>query len=264
MDVIIVDDEPGALADLERVAGDVLPEAGLHAFLDPHAALRYAVAAPIDVAFLDIEMDSMNGIELAKRLKDARSTTDVVFTTGYPEHALEAFSVCASDFLVKPVTAESVRRALGNLRHPHARPSTARVRVRTFGNFDVFVDGAPLRFPRSKSKELFAYLVHKRGTGCSTREIAAVLYGDRPYSISVQKQMQTALSCMMRTLRDAGVDDCVERRRNWTAVVVSKIDCDYYRFLKGEPEAVNDYTGEYLANYEWADFVVGYLDGRVG
>ena len=71
-----------------------------------------------DAAFLNIEMPVMNGIELAKRLKDIASNINIVFVTGYSDYAVEAIGMSASGYLMKPVSAEQVKRELENLRNP--------------------------------------------------------------------------------------------------------------------------------------------------
>ena len=94
------------------------------------------------------------------------------------------------------------------------------------------------------------------------RELASVLFEDRPYTLSVQRQMQTIIAAMMKALRAVGAEHVVVKNYNSLSVDVDAIDCDYYRFLAGDASAVNAYTGEYLANYSWAEFVVGYLDRK--
>jgi len=138
-----------------------------------------------------------------------------------------------------------------------------RLRVQCFGNFDVFKGLVPIYFPRKKAKELFAYLVHKRGTSCTTQEVIAVLFEDSTKRISVQKQAQTIISAMMKVLRDAEVDDVVAKEFNSISIKTGKINCDYYRFLERDEEAMNQYMGEYMTNYSWAEFMVGYLDSKV-
>ena len=262
MQVIAVDDEKLALENLLQAIGEAAPEAKVNGFVSPEQALEYARESHIDVAFLDIQMGSLNGLEVARALKTLHRSVNIVFVTAYSKYALEAFDLYVSGYLLKPVSTEAVQRALGHLRHPVAEPLAQGLVVQTFGNFEVFVDGQPLRFARSKAKELFAYLIHKRGSSCTTREVAAVLFEDQPYTLSVQRQVQTIFSSMMRTLRAAEVSDCIIKTYNRTAVDVSKVDCDYYRFLNGDIQAVNAYAGEYMTNYGWAEFVVGYLASR--
>ena len=116
MNIIAVDDEKLALRDLTQILELVLPEASVSGFRTPQEALAHAWAVPVDIAFLDVEMKGMNGLELAKQLKDIRGRTNIVFATGFSQYAVDAFSVCASDYILKPVEPEAIRRALERLR----------------------------------------------------------------------------------------------------------------------------------------------------
>lgn len=120
-----------------------------------------------------------------------------------------------------------------------------------------------MEFSRSKAKELFAYLIHKHGAGCTTRELCAVLFEDKAYSLSLSKQMQVIISSMTHSLEKVGSRNVIIKTYNSIAVDMIKLDCDFYRFLAWDPEAVNAYSGEYMANYGWAEFMVGYLDSKV-
>lgn len=262
MNVIAVDDEKLALKDLLEAIQSSLEDADAYGFRRPQEALEFAGMIPVDIAFLDIEMKDMNGLELAKRLKDIRGETNIVFVTGYPRYAVDAFSVCASDYIMKPALPEKITQAVTRLRNP-IQGDNIGLRIQCFGNFEVFFDGTPVKFSRSKSKELFAYLVHKRGTGCSTRELCAVLFEDREYSSSLSHQIQVIISSMMKTLDEVGVRAAIIKNYNNMAVDVSRLNCDYYRFLSWDLDAINSYAGEYMANYSWAEFIVGYLDSKV-
>lgn len=263
MNILAVDDEFHALRDLQQTIEAAVPGSTPACFGDPEAALLHARDCPVDIAFLDIEMGGMNGLALAKALKDIRGDTNIIFVTGYSEYARDAFSVAASDYLVKPVSPDAIRSAMGHLRNPVNAEPRALLEVRTFGNFEVFACGAAVHFSRSKSKELFAYLIHKKGTGVTIRELASVLFEHFSDETSLHRQMQTIISDMLKTLEQVSARETVIRRRNSIAVDPTKVDCDYYRFLKWETDAVNSYTGEFMANYSWAEFTVGYLDSRI-
>lgn len=261
MNVIAVDDELFALSDLKEVLENCIPNTEIMGFLKAEDAIEYARNNSVDIAFLDIEMNNMTGIQLAGQLIQINEKTNIIFVTGYSEYALEAFSVYASGYILKPATEKSVLAALSNLRYP-VKMTKKNVTVKTFSNFEVYVDGVPLHFPRAKSKELFAYLVHKNGTGCSLKELASAIYEDREYTSSLQHQLQTIIATMMKTLNNEGIGDIVIKRYNHLSVDTSKIDCDYYRFLNGDKEAINSYTGEYMMNYSWGEFTIGYLDSK--
>jgi len=165
--------------------------------------------------------------------------------------------------LLKPVTAKAIIEAMENLRHPFPPLSGKKVRVQCFGNFEIFFNDKPVHFPRSKAKELFAYLIHKQGTGCNVRELAAVLYEDKIDNASLQNQVQTVISVMMRVLKNFDLHDVIIKTHNNISIDPSKVDCDYYRFLQGDTYAINAYTGEYMSHYSWAEFKIEFLDNKI-
>jgi len=266
MNIIAVDDEQFALMDLQAAIQEALPESAVHCFNTPAAALEHAKEAlaqgnRVDVAFLDIEMGGMSGLELAKRLKDIYGKTNIVFVTGYSRYAVDAFALHASGYLLKPVTAKGILDNIDYLRHPVKKAARKRLFIQTFGNFEVFVDGKPVSFPRARSKEIFAYLVHKKGSNCTTRELDAVLHEKEDESKA--DSVRVYISAMIKTLEEAGFGDVIVKTYNGTSVDTTKFDCDFYRFLEMDADAVNEYTGEYMAQYTWAEFMTGYLTGKV-
>jgi two-component SAPR family response regulator len=181
---------------------------------------------------------------------------NIIFVTGFSEYAGDAMKLHASGYIMKPVTAEEVAAELSDLRFPIVPKSDALLRVQCFGNFEVFMpDGEIMKFDRSKSKEIFAYLVHRHGSSCSTKEIAAVLFEDEPYDAKQQNYVQQLIYSMMNSLKNAGVADVIVRSRNSLAVNVKLLDCDYFRFKELDAGAVNAYQNEYMSQYYWADFL---------
>ena len=132
--------------------------------------------------------------------------------------------------------------------------------VQCFGTFETFYKGEPVGFNRSKSKEVFAYLVHRRGAVVSSPDIAGIIWEDGMFGLSRQKQLQTIISDLRKTFDQLGLKDIIVRTKLGIAVDKSKFDCDLYRFLKGDINAINSYLGEYMINYYWAEFTTDYLD----
>ena len=119
MDVIIVDDEQAGRRTLREYCeaeGDlrVLGEYG-----DGVAALAAIRVQRPQLLFLDIQMDPLNGIELARALEPSELPS-LVFVTAYDSYALEAFEVSAVDYLLKPFDQERFRRTLERVRPRHA------------------------------------------------------------------------------------------------------------------------------------------------
>lgn len=261
MNIIAVDDEYHALKILERSISQAAPGNPVSGFKSAEEALEYAAEHPVDVAFLDIKMRGMHGLALAKELKKLRPEINIVFVTGYSEYAVDAYRLHASGYVTKPVSAESVRLELENLRNPPG-PADSGIRIRTFGNFQITVDGEPVLFKRSKSKEILAYLVDRCGAGVTNKGLASVLWEDDPYTRSHQHQIQNNIAAMIADLTSAGAGEIIIRKYNHLAVDPDKVDCDLFRLRNGDPQALNDYMGEYMAEYSWAEPTAALLEER--
>ncbi len=255
MRVIIVDDEQNALENLQGKMEEIPEIDEIILFSDPQEAFDYACTQHVDVAFLDIKMPGMSGLEIAYKLKSINIKTNIIFVTGYPNYALDAFKVKASDYLLKPASVESIQRSLENLRYPVAKPES-RVRIQCFGGFDVFVDGEMITIQPKRAKELLAYLVDRRGTSVTPHKLAAIFWEDKPYDRSLRSQVQTIISQMMKALKENGIEDIVIKKWNSLAIDPSKIECDFYDFLNGNPNA---FTAEYMSDYSWAELTNGWL-----
>ena len=109
---IIVDDEPPATRILENYIGKVsfLEKAGV--FNDALKALEFLNTQTVDVIFLDIQMPQLTGLQLSRIIsKDIK----VIFTTAYPDCALEGFELNAVDYLLKPIAFERFYQAVSKL-----------------------------------------------------------------------------------------------------------------------------------------------------
>jgi two-component system LytT family response regulator len=118
MDVMIVDDEPAGRRTLREYCEAERDLRVVGEFADGTAALAAIRVEPPQLLFLDIQMDPMNGIDLARAIAPAQLPS-LVFVTAYDTYALEAFEVCAVDYLLKPFDQERFRRTLTRVRPRH-------------------------------------------------------------------------------------------------------------------------------------------------
>ena len=248
MKIIAVDDEKIALQGLLLSIQRAAPEAEVQGFRRAADAIAYMECTPCDVAFLDIEMKGMNGVQTAERLKSIHPDVNIIFATGFGSYRDAAFDLHASGYLIKPITEDAVRRELQNLRRPVAAPK--RLKVMTFGNFEVLYDGAPLVFKYRKSKELLAYLVDRRGAMCSTGEIMSVLFEDDGDHKVYYHRLRSDL---IETLAAKGCEGVISQQRGMLGVVPEGMDCDYYDYLNGKAELSKLYHGEYMMQYSFAE-----------
>ncbi len=262
MRVIAVDDEPISLDYLKLILEDTPEIDEVEIFLNGKEALTWLKNHDTDIAFLDIQMSGMDGLELAEKIISLHSNTKIVFVTGSKDYAIEAFKIHAAGYLVKPATVENVRKEILHIKDIMPKSVKKPVRIQCFGNFEVFCNENPVKFRYRKTKELLAYLVHRRGAAISVRELVALLYADRPDSDSLQSQLRTLVSDLSKAFSDLGVDNLLVRQRGMLAVLPDAFECDYYDYLNGDQLAGKTYLGEYMAQYDWAEYTAGYLERK--
>ncbi len=253
MKYLIVDDEPMALRDLQEVLTSAVPDCKTAPFSSPAKALEQAKTIVFHAAFLDIEMGSVNGLVLARQLKDIQPNIHIIFVTSYAKYAVDAFKIHATGYLLKPVAEEDILRELTFLYGINV-PQKQKIRVQTFGGFEVFVNNVPIQFRRRKAKELLALLIDRRGASLTAAEICAILWEDAPMGQSRKSYLRTLVTDLKSALDEAGIQDVFIKRHNSFAIASDKLDCDSYRFLKGDPQAVNSYRHDYMPAYSWAEF----------
>lgn len=258
--ILAVDDERIGLAALMGAIKQVNGESELYGFRTAGEALELAGKVKLDVAFLDINLrGKTNGVELAEAIKKIHPRINIVFCTGYDEYQQEAFGMRASGYILKPVTVEKIRAELENLRYGTAESTHENgknvLEIRTFGNFEVFADGLPMKFKYEKTKELLAYLVDRKGAFCSNGEIAVALWEDEDHE-SYLRGMKKDLVDHLKAINQ---EEAVVVQRGRIAIVPSAVNCDYYRYLDGDDSVIKQYRGEYMNQYSWAEITNGSL-----
>jgi len=260
MKIFAIDDEMLALRLLENTLKKVIPTAEIMTFQRPATLLEEEEASPCDVAFLDIKMRGMTGLELAEKINRINPRTNIIFVSGYREYSGDAWDLMASGFVTKPVTEEKLSAQLSRLRYPLEEKKAVespKIEIRCFGNFEIFVHHAPLHFYYDKTKELLAYLVDHDGEECTGAEICTVLWEDDKNHTAYFQQMRKDL---LTTLEKAGCAGLVEAVHGKMRVCPEKAWCDYYEYQKDHKAC--EYHGEYMQRYSWAEYKNGLLSEK--
>lgn len=235
-------------------------------FLTPEAVIGCLETETANILVLDLDMDmetwSLSPGILIQILRNIQPSLYVITVTQYITLAVEAFKARANAFLVKPVFPDDFKKELCYYQKFHSAPAVKRIMVKTFGNFDVFVDGKPLVFHRTKSKELLAYLVDRRGGFITNGQAISILWEDRLNDKPTSSMYRTILASLVNTLETEGISYILVKRRNNLAVDATKIECDYYRLIEGKPLPGNVFAGEYMSNYGWAESTAAFLQRR--
>ena len=249
--------------DLERLKAllaALLPEAALLGFTGSPEALAAARQQEIDVAFLEADMPELTGLDLGRYLKEMYPQVNLVFLSDGPGHALEALALHASGYILKPAGEAALRRELDDLRHPIGRQAGKRVFAQTFGNFELFVDGEPVAFKYTRTKEIVALLVNNRGAQTTNGEIIGSLWeddGDPDKKASYLSNLRQDLQNTMTRLKLNGI---IIKQRGSMAIAADRIECDLYDWLSQRSQSKYRYMGDYMNQYSWAEYTHAELD----
>ena len=141
-------------------------------------------------------------------------------------------------------------------------PDRSRVFVRTFGFFDVFVDGMPIYFRGAQAKELMALLVDRRGGLLSPEEAISRLWEDAPADKTTLARYRKVAMRLKQSLEEAGIADIIESRNGRRRCLPDRFRCDYYNFL--EDSGDRSFTGAYMSNYSWGEGTLAELERKAG
>lgn len=152
---------------------------------------------------------------------------------------------------------------LYNIDEENGKPTEkTRVRIRTFGYFDVFVDEKPIAFRNAKSKELFALLVDRRGGFVSSEEAISFLWeNESANSVTLARYRKVALR-LKNILEEYGIGNIVESVNGKRRLVTELVRCDLYEYLSGQEEYAQLFKGSYLTNYSWGENTLAELTGN--
>lgn len=116
--VIMVDDNKVILNGGMPIIEEVIPNAVVTGFTKPSEAVEYAKANRVALAFLDIEMGNISGLDVCRELLEINPRTNVLYLTAYKEYSFDAWDTGAIGFMLKPLTADGIKKQLKKLRYP--------------------------------------------------------------------------------------------------------------------------------------------------
>lgn len=254
MKTIIVDDELWSV-DQFKIECEKIDDISLIGYFDnPYSAIEFAKNNIIELALLDIEMPGMNGVELAKELRKIYPKIIIVFVSAYNNYLEEFIKIHADYYLLKPYTKEDIEDVFNRARLLVKRQEK-RVRIVTFGQFDVFIDGKPASFNGKKVKELFALLVDKKGQPLQTEEAFHCLWEGEEYNNENASKYRKLWTRLQEYLVEKNIVDLInfDKRGGWKSLNIDMVDCDYFRFLDGDPSTVRNFTFTYMSEYWWGE-----------
>ena len=257
--ILIVDDEPLALYGAAGEVKAAFASARVEGFGSAGEALEFARSHPCDIALLDIEMP-FGGVALGQELQKLYPDINIIFVTGYRDYYKDAMDMYASGYILKPLTREKLEKEFSHLRYPVGDKKPDRIWIQAFGDFQVFVDGVPIRFRYRKTNELMALLVDKKGALCSNERIVSTLWEDEAMFRNKNSYLRNLRQDLVGTLSSYGLEDILVVYKGEMGIIREKVSCDYYQWLKGNKSGDSVYRGEYMNQYSWAEETKGILE----
>lgn len=249
MKTILVDDECIVLKQLRREIEEDICIDLIGSFTLPSKALEFAKDHKIDFAVLDIGMPGIGGMEFGKKLRNLCPGIVLIYVTGYREYMKDTgFEVKAYFYVMTPYSHEKIEDMIQRAVLMSGR-SMKRVKFRTFGRFDVFIDGNLIHFSNAKAKELLARCVDHEGGNVHMEEAVDKLWENRRYDEKTKNLYRKAVSYCHRLLEQYGCGEVFVSERGSCHIDKKRVECDYFQYLRDRSVRFED---EYMIDYEWA------------
>lgn len=260
MTFMLVSEDARTLEDAAALINELQPGAEVLSFTESPAALAEARERPVDVALLAANMPELDGLDLGQYLKELHPAVNLVFMDPDDTQALDALSLHASGCLLLPVSKFALSAELDDLRYPVSGGPGHRVFAQTFGNFELFVDGEPVAFKYSRTKEVVALLVNNRGAQTTNGEIIAALWEDDGDPEKKASYLRNLRQDLQNTFTRLKLTDLLRKQRGSMAIAADRIDCDLYDWIAKKDKSRYRYMGDYMNQYSWAEAMHAELD----
>ena len=260
MTILVVDKNKSYLDEISGHLEQLCKGAEICTFSDSPGALAAARKKRIDVAYLEDDLPELNGFLLGQYLKDLYPTINLILMTKEKQKAFEAMALRASGCILLPPKDEDIETEQRDLRYPVGVVEKSRVFVQTFGNFEFFVDGIPVQFKYSKTKEILAVLINNKGVQTTNGEIIACLWEDDGDPKVKSSYLSNLRQDLQNTLSDLGISGIIIKQRGSMAIARDLVKCDLYEWLDKKKMSSYQYLGDYMNQFSWAEYVHAELD----
>lgn len=267
--VVLVDDEEHALDMLSILLHQMEEVAVAGTFTNPLTALDAMKHMQVDAVFLDIEMPGMNGLDLARALQANQPHIQIIFTTAYAEHAIEAFEIYSVDYLLKPIRSERLRQSIQRVREGNSSKTPAEGPfIQCMGGFAVHLGGleqGQMSWRTTKEKELCAFLVSRRGQAVEQPIVIEALWPEAEAD-KTRAYLYTCVSLIRKNFRSHNLPVAINKVGNGYILQLGGLRCDLFELealldetLKGEGLGIERleqlaalYRGDYLMEHDYS------------
>lgn len=266
---VLIDDERPALRELEFLL-KAYPEISIEGmYTNPSLALEEIKIKQPQVVFLDINMPQIKGIDAASMILEASPDTDIVFVTAFDQYALEAFELHATDYILKPINTERLKKTIERVvkkKTTIREKEERKLEIKCLGSYKVcWRNLEPIKWRAEKTKELFAYLLQNNGREIPKEEILDKLWTEDDPDKAI-RQLYNGIYYIRKALEEYGVARSLINIGNNYNLLLGDVDFDvrcFNELIKSTPNSIENlekidaiYTGGYFESeyYQWAYF----------
>lgn len=273
---IVVDDEQLALRHLIKKLETIETVEVVSSFSNARDVLKEMKSLDFNVAFLDIELPGLSGLDLADLLKGWNQDVYIVFVTAYRDYAVQAFELHSIDYLMKPIMLERLEKTIFRIQEQLEKQPVQQVvvplhsntlKIICFKEFAVYHHNIPVKWKTGKVKELFAFFITNLQEPIHRDTIIETLWNDVEYQ-KAKIQLHTTVSYLRKTLDSMGFPNAITFSNGSYVLEIDHFECDVHQFeriFEDHPkitdaniemfeDIVQNYNGDYMENngYEWA------------
>lgn len=254
MRAIIVDDEQIMLRSFMRLSKGIPNLNVIAQFESPEEAIMFVQENSVELAFLDIKMPGMNGIELAVKLREICPRILVVFISAYDEYIRDSNLIGGDYYIIKPYKRETIVMMMQKMQIL-SKGLHKEIYIQMFGRFNVLKNGVPIAL-RGKAKEILALIASRCGKEISNEEIYSVIWEGREYSNIKMKVYYNALKRLKEILEAEGISDLIHSTPRGQMLNTEIVECDYYAWKNNKGQEKDKFEGEFLSEYSWGEYLL--------
>ncbi|WP_236690883.1 response regulator [Lysinibacillus xylanilyticus] len=284
--MIVMEDEPLALVNMEKKLKEFNSIEVIKSFTTAKDLLAEGPSLDFQVAFLDVEMPGMNGLEIARLLKEWNKNIFIVFVTAYRDYAVQAFEIHSIDYLLKPISKarlETTINRIQELLHLENKSTPLQIRnkpeltIQCFGGFVVLHNNKAVHWRTLKTKELFAFLFSNLNNHVPRDTIIDSLWVDTEFK-KARVQLHTTVSYLRTTLSALGYSEVIQYANGSYILQLEDFQCDAHdleHILNANMETakidvekaealIQSYQGEYMAalDYPWITSKANFMNNK--
>lgn len=275
MRAVIIDDEELSIQVLQKNLEQFPFIQVINTYTSPKEIFSDLIQKRVDIVFLDIEMGTSNGLDIAEAILSIQPSIHIVFVTAHSEYAVQAFELNSIDYLLKPVSIKRLKKTIDRLNNltvnskenPKDLLEPKPITIKCFNELQVFQGHQLINFKTAKIKELFAFLLTHIDQYIHRDTILENLWPDQDFKKS-KIHLHTCLSHLRKTLGSLGYQSCISFSNGCYSLHLDSVHCDAFYFdsvierdenleennIDIQIELIEKYKGPYLElnHYEWA------------